>query len=657
MNEMTQVLGTVAMDPKGEYNPTTYYEKLNVVTCGDFTYMAKESVMGEHPSSSNKWLCIGGVVDNAVSTVADISSMKSATNLVSGMVAKTLGYYSVNDGGGASYVIVDDNTLTDDGGYIHELSNGLFAVMLIENDTINFKQLGAKRYNEDNTFDNKAIMDKYIAICNLLNKRLKLIIPGGKWCFSATLINRPKGVWIEGDKSWAYDGMYGSAILPLNDNQQYIWKLGGLADYTDYDTSISVSQMVRNAYIDGIWFTTMNGADDTRYSVSQGTFIIDRCDFCVFDNIYLWKIKGNGLVITSSWELDFGILSIRQHSNPETYSILFDRTKPIGNVSCNISALTIEKLYFERNDNYIKSMPGSGFSHNHIGYINAEVKFSSVGTIWDTDDATPEEIAAATQVHIFRGISRYLTIGTMNITFNNSDNGIVYNNQKYYMKSVICDDYSLIDGISSRDRQFNVTVGILSLHYGTSGSLMSVIKSVNMAQISHINIGTLNCEEEKPKILVDAYQSGNIRIGNFSSNGNAYNTSDIVTDFEPAYKHTVTGNSHGNVTYMESAPSEYNLVSYKEGETAGTGIRFKYYGFSDSINTQTLKVLCKNMTENDMTFKVRFVQNGNDNDITSPTLPADGEWHILSITFWADYGSTISWLDYGNRAYAGFKID
>ena len=81
-NEMSIVLGTVAMEPKGEYNSETYYEKLNTVLYNDSTYMAKESVQGENPSTSSKWQLIGGgltredIVDNLDSN--DATKMLSA---------------------------------------------------------------------------------------------------------------------------------------------------------------------------------------------------------------------------------------------------------------------------------------------------------------------------------------------------------------------------------------------------------------------------------------------------------------------------------------------------------------------------------------------------------------------------------------------------
>ena len=66
-------------------------------------------------------------------TVAD---MKADTKLKAGDMAITLGYYSVNDGGNAKYNITNNN-LSNNGGTIHNLNNGLKAEMIIENSSIN----------------------------------------------------------------------------------------------------------------------------------------------------------------------------------------------------------------------------------------------------------------------------------------------------------------------------------------------------------------------------------------------------------------------------------------------------------------------------------------------------------------------------------------
>lgn len=61
-----------------------------------------------------------------------VDDMKSDSELKAGQVCKTLGYYSVNDGGGAYYTIREKaDGDVDDGGSLHELANGLIAELII----------------------------------------------------------------------------------------------------------------------------------------------------------------------------------------------------------------------------------------------------------------------------------------------------------------------------------------------------------------------------------------------------------------------------------------------------------------------------------------------------------------------------------------------
>lgn len=61
----------------------------------------------------------------AVHTYDSVSNMKVDSKLKEGYHVKTKGYYEPNDGGNGEYIIVDDETLVDDGGSIHILNNGL----------------------------------------------------------------------------------------------------------------------------------------------------------------------------------------------------------------------------------------------------------------------------------------------------------------------------------------------------------------------------------------------------------------------------------------------------------------------------------------------------------------------------------------------------
>lgn len=68
--------------------------------------------------------------EKAVRSYESIAQMKADTKLKEGYHVKTKGYYETNDGGNAEYIIVDDDTLVDDGGSIHILNNGLRAILV-----------------------------------------------------------------------------------------------------------------------------------------------------------------------------------------------------------------------------------------------------------------------------------------------------------------------------------------------------------------------------------------------------------------------------------------------------------------------------------------------------------------------------------------------
>lgn len=126
---------------------------------------------GELTEIIAQYLGLAGMI--TFDTVAD---MKSAENLVNGSKCKTMGYYSINDGGGALYrarTITNDDTV-DEMKIIALYDDSLIAE-LIEDEEMSILQLGAKGNNtdyDDNYFTTLFTLSS--SILTIPNKTYKL---------------------------------------------------------------------------------------------------------------------------------------------------------------------------------------------------------------------------------------------------------------------------------------------------------------------------------------------------------------------------------------------------------------------------------------------------------------------------------------------------
>ncbi|KRN58787.1 glycosyl hydrolase family 28-related protein [Limosilactobacillus secaliphilus] len=106
-------------------------------------------------------------------TYGMVDELLSDQTLGAGMYVKTAGYYTINDGGGAGYVI----TSNESANYSEKLNNGLFAELLYGSEPVDVLTFGVKN---DGTQD----------CSKLVNEQTKihvLYFPAGKYLASEQL--------------------------------------------------------------------------------------------------------------------------------------------------------------------------------------------------------------------------------------------------------------------------------------------------------------------------------------------------------------------------------------------------------------------------------------------------------------------------------------
>ncbi len=317
-------------------------------------------------------------------TVAD---MKNAENVIEGSTVKTLGYYNSNDEGGSIYKIREITNEDDiDEGFIIALRDeNLVAEMIVENSTVNIKQLGGKNQVNNTKFNNKSIFDKYLNNKNV--NKIKLYIPSGVWYTSEVDLSGKSGFNIFGDDKFSIDTDYGTIISSYTDNQEHIFKIGNNLGYT------------KNFNLSNIIFSTADYAIENGNIVLNNIKTIDSCVkllnacFGKTNNLFFIRIKGNALKMASSWEIYFPILNFRDINAFEKSVLLFDEADLTLNPNANITACDFNTIMFEKCLGDLMCFEyRCKLSNCHFGTINFEdykmsdIEYTNFDTAQDIED-------------------------------------------------------------------------------------------------------------------------------------------------------------------------------------------------------------------------------------------------------------------------------
>ena len=171
------------------------------------------------------------LLNNALSLIkvysTTIEMIEDYSNIVVGMNIKTLGYYEINDGGGAFYKITDTASESD---YQISLSENLYATLIEDKkNTINVLQLGA--YSDGST-DNTDIFNNIIDFANSTLKNI--YFPEGKYLVNYDLHNINGCISLYGDISGEGQREHKATIYDNRNSNNY------LLNFNRYNDDVSV---------------------------------------------------------------------------------------------------------------------------------------------------------------------------------------------------------------------------------------------------------------------------------------------------------------------------------------------------------------------------------------------------------------------------------
>ena len=282
----------------------------------------------------------------------NVASMKAAENLIDGSYARTLGYYTKNDGGGALYKIrnITNDDVVDEVFIIEmgDASNQLVAELIIENNTINIKQAGAKT---DADFDNSTLINLCLSKCNTV------IVPEGEFPINNSVIIPSN-----------------TSLIGTNENESVIKAIA--------DKSFDLIQLNNNEYatlkdicIDGDIYIG-DSPSPTDYSINGITLdYTDSIDsFNRIENVEVKNCTNNGIFIKKQKEGIFKNISIHNCgcgiNIKSTDSKFTDITSYWNNiVSINGSDTLGHGIYIQQNSNSNKFVNCKAHSNHGIGVL------------------------------------------------------------------------------------------------------------------------------------------------------------------------------------------------------------------------------------------------------------------------------------------------
>lgn len=568
-----------------------------------------QEIIGEYLNASAIW---------GFDSVAD---MKSSTNLIEGSYARTLGYYGVNDGGGALYKIrkvTNDDTV--DEAFLVEIGdpeNELVAELIIENNTVNIKQLGGRSQKTDGTkYDIKDYIYKYITYIASQSNRCRLYIPAGIWTTTAINITNTKGFDIYGDFGYSEYRFDSTIITTMGDNQSHVLNLG--TNEGTYLKNFNLQNIIFSTFDWSYDSTTNEWQPSTAKKVTNQVMNMLYCIHGKLDNIMFNHCIGQCLKISACWENIYTYLTFRFVSNPTSSILCFGADQTYGQYS-SVSSSDFQKMYFEKcHGDCIEVKSHATVTNNHFGVINLEPNQFDYDSTFTYTTLDASDLPA--------GMKHYYIIKLSESGSNMAANkieSIELNGMANKVISFDSNDYAYDSILFTGDgyQYFNNVIG----------SIVSTSTHKDLVLYKNTSTNTFNSGDSAldiQSVLIDS---------NYDYVFDVENTFPVIkVGGEMKGKGAVTKVKSNLVTFQECIQScadngaMNNCITSDDGAINETKLCFRPYSYVNkivggTIVTATNKIYVRAKVDDGETFKINL-RNEDDSHGQELSFAGDGTW-------------------------------